>query len=102
MTAPTPFDIVPPSMEMLVPTDSRTRHERHRHHYAEAPRPRPMGQGLELQALRKDGTTFPVEISLSPGNLASGGGTRDLYDPRHLGLEADAVAVPNEGDGGRE
>ena len=59
-------------VEMLVPAASRTRHERHRLGYAEAPRPRPMGQGLELQALRKDGTTFPVEISLSPGELASG------------------------------
>ena len=58
-------------VEMLVPGASRTRHERHRERYAEAPRPRPMGQGLELQALRKDGTTFPVEIGLSPGKLAS-------------------------------
>ncbi len=59
-------------VERLVPADSRSRHERHRRGYAEAPRPRPMGQGLELQALRKDGTAFPVEISLSPGKLASG------------------------------
>ena len=59
-------------VEMLVPAASRTRHEGHRLGYADAPRPRPMGQGLELQALRKDGTTFPVEISLSPGELGSG------------------------------
>ena len=59
-------------VERLVPAASRTRHEQHRLGYAEAPRPRPMGQGLELQALRKDGTTFPVEISLSPGKLAPG------------------------------
>ena len=59
-------------VERLVPAASRSRHERHRLRYAEAPRPRPMGQGLELQAVRKDGTTFPVEISLSPGKLASG------------------------------
>ena len=59
-------------VERLIPAASRSRHERHRMRYAEAPRPRPMGQGLELQALRKDGTTFPVEISLSPGKLASG------------------------------
>ena len=59
-------------VELLVPDASRGRHEQHRLHYAGEPRPRPMGQGLELQALRKDGTTFPVEISLSPGKLASG------------------------------
>jgi len=59
-------------VERLVPAASRSRHEQHRLRYAEAPRPRPMGQGLELQAVRKDGTSFPVEISLSPGNLASG------------------------------
>ena len=59
-------------VEKLIPAASRTRHERHRRRYGEAPRPRPMGQGLELQALRKDGTTIPVEISLSPGTLTSG------------------------------
>ena len=59
------------SVERLVPAASRSRHEQHRLNYAEAARPRPMGQGMELQALRKDGTTFPVEISLSPGKLAS-------------------------------
>ena len=59
-------------VERLIPAAGRSRHERHRRHYAEAPRVRPMGQGLELLALRKDGTTIPVEISLSPGTLASG------------------------------
>ena len=59
-------------VERLVPNASRARHERHRRHYGEAPQARPMGQGLELLALRRDGTTIPVEISLSPGRLASG------------------------------
>ena len=59
-------------VERLVPAASRSRHEGHRRHYAEAPRVRPMGQELELLALRRDGTTIPVEISLSPGTLASG------------------------------
>ena len=59
-------------VERLVPKASRGRHERHRRHYGEAPRVRPMGQGLELLALRRDGATIPVEISLSPGRLASG------------------------------
>ena len=59
-------------VERLVPAARRSRHEQHRLRYSQAPLPRPMGQGLELQAVRKDGTTFAVEISLSPGNLASG------------------------------
>ena len=59
-------------VERLVPAASRRRHERHRLRYPEAPRPRPMGQELELQAVRKDDTTFPVEIGLSPGKRTSG------------------------------
>ena len=59
-------------VERLIPAASRSRHERHRLRYGQAPRARPMGQGLELSALRRDGTTIPVEISLSPGKLASG------------------------------
>ncbi len=59
-------------VERLVPAGSRGRHRQHRRHYSEAPRARPMGQGLELLALRRDGTTIPVEISLSPWRLASG------------------------------
>jgi len=60
------------SVDRLVPAARRGHHEQHRRHYARAPRPRPMGQGLELSALRKDGTPIPVEISLSPGRLAAG------------------------------
>ena len=59
-------------VERLVPAASRGRHRQHRRHYSEAPQVRPMGQGLELLALCRDGTTIPVEISLSPGKLASG------------------------------
>ena len=61
-------------VERLVPAASRGRHRLHRKRYGEAPRPRPMGEGLELLAVRKDGTTIPVEISLSPSNLAAGPG----------------------------
>ncbi len=59
-------------VERLIPAARRSRHEQHRRRYGQAPRPRPMGQGLELSALRRDGATIPVEISLSPGKLASG------------------------------
>ena len=58
-------------IERLIPDASRDRHRRHRRRYGESPKPRPMGKGLELEALRKDGTTIPVEISLSPSRLGS-------------------------------
>jgi PAS domain S-box-containing protein len=53
-------------VEILLPEAARARHEQHRGDYVGAPRARPMGVGLELAGQRKDGTEFPVEISLSP------------------------------------
>ena len=53
-------------VEKLVPQAARSRHQQHRAGYAHKPSIRPMGAGLELLALRKDGSMFPVEISLSP------------------------------------
>ena len=53
-------------VEMLVPQAARGRHDQHRANYQAHPSTRPMGSGLALEGLRKDGTRFPVEISLSP------------------------------------
>jgi two-component system cell cycle sensor histidine kinase/response regulator CckA len=53
-------------VELLLPDAIAERHVGHRASYAVNPHARPMGIGLDLWARRKDGSEFPVEISLSP------------------------------------
>ncbi len=54
------------TVDVLLPERLREMHEKHRFGYARDPRVRPMGLGLELFARRKDGSEFPVEVSLGP------------------------------------
>ncbi|MFF4399569.1 PAS domain S-box protein [Streptomyces sp. NPDC001480] len=71
-------------VELLVPHRFRAHHTRHRDGYAANRQVRPMGAGLELHGLRKNGSEFPVEISLSPMETADGllvsAAVRDVSD----------------------
>ncbi|MDE3074746.1 MAG: PAS domain S-box protein [Chloroflexota bacterium] len=71
-------------VELLVPEALRTIHRRHRATYAEKPQKRGMGIGLELLGRRRDGTEFPVEISLGPLETEAGplvaAAIRDISD----------------------
>lgn len=60
------------AIEILIPTRYEKRHQQHRENYYRSPNPRSMGIGLDLKGRRKDGTEFPVEVSLSPFKNAEG------------------------------
>ena len=59
-------ELIGEAVEVLLPERLRHVHQGHRSSYAKEPRARPMGVGMELFARRKDGSEFPVEISLGP------------------------------------
>ncbi|MEP6536662.1 MAG: ATP-binding protein [Bryobacteraceae bacterium] len=74
-------------IEMLLPERFRTRHVIHRSHYSVRPKTRPMGTGLELFALRKDGTECAIDINLSPVSAANGRVMciiRDVSERKHI------------------
>lgn len=65
-------DLIGQPIELLLPSRFQIQHVEHRAHYSADPHARPMGHGMDLVARRKDGSEFPVEVSLSPMQTAHG------------------------------
>jgi PAS domain S-box-containing protein len=79
-------DLIGQSVDVLVPERFRKTHPAHRSNYTVQPKTRAMGAGIELYGLRRDGTEFPVEISLSPldtpGGMLVSSAIRDVTEQR--------------------
>jgi PAS domain S-box-containing protein len=97
-------EIVGQRIEMLMPERFRTRHPAHRERYMSTVRVRPMGIGLDLFGRRKNGTEFPVEISLSPindvGRTLVAAAIRDVTDRKHV--EAELMVAREAAEAARE
>jgi PAS domain S-box-containing protein len=76
------------TLEQLIPERFRGVHVEHRARYNASPRTRPMGINLELSGRRKDGSEFPVEISLAHLETTEGplviGAIRDVTERKRL------------------
>lgn len=60
-----PGELYNQPLERLLPKDGQSRHAQLRQDYMRAPTTRPMGAGLDLRGARKDGSTFPIQVSLA-------------------------------------
>ncbi len=81
-------ELIGQKVEMLVPTSQRAGHHHHRARFHEQPQTRRMGAALDLRGRRKDGSEFPVEISLSPVKTETGmvvlSAIRDISDRKRI------------------
>ena len=84
-------------VEMLVPDAAKAAHPARRAGYVKNPRARPMGAGLELSGRRRDGSTFPAEISLSAIDTDKGilvtAAVRDVTDRREAVIAARLASI---------
>ncbi len=77
-----PSELIGLPIERLLPKCFRVAHPAHREAFFTDPKPRPMGQGSKLYGLRKNGTEFPVEISL---NAVRSGQESVRFETRRFG-----------------
>jgi PAS domain S-box-containing protein len=61
-----PTEALGQMIESLIPERFHQHHLKHRAYYNQNPHRRPMGMGLELSGRRKNGTEFPVDVTLTP------------------------------------
>ena len=84
----TQAELVGQSVEMLVPMGQRESHHHHRERFRHHPEMRRMGAQLDLRGRRKNGSEFPVEISLSPVPTEAGmlvlSAIRDITDRKRI------------------
>jgi two-component system, sensor histidine kinase len=97
-------EIIGLSIEHLMPERFRARHIGHRQQYTSNIRVRPMGAGLQLYGRQKDGTEFPVEISLSPiedgDHVLVAAAIRDVTDGKRI--QAELIAARESAERARE
>jgi two-component system cell cycle sensor histidine kinase/response regulator CckA len=95
-------ELVGQPVEILVPEATRASHPAHRAAYVADPQSRPMGAGLDLTGRRRDGSTFPVEISLSAIDTGEGilvsAAVRDVTERRELQAERERLKTQAERD----
>ena len=84
-------ELIGQKVEMLVPESYRSQHHQHREKFAQAPKTRRMGAELDLYGRRRNGSEFPVEISLSPVSTEKGtlvlSAIRDISDRKRIAEE---------------
>jgi PAS domain S-box-containing protein len=84
-------ELIGQKVEVLVPESYRRRHHQHREDFAHNPKTRRMGADLDLYARRRNGSEFPVEISLSPVSTENGtfvlSAIRDISDRKKIAEE---------------
>ncbi len=84
-------ELIGQKVEMLVPESYRGKHHHHRKTFAETPKTRRMGAELDLYGRRRNGSEFPVEISLSPVSTEKGAlvlsAIRDISDRKRIAEE---------------